>query len=137
MPIKVNISEKGKAWKVEVASDMLVGKTLGSTLKGTEIAPHLEGYEFEIRGASDNAGFPHKKEVEGQALKRVLLTRGWGMHDTREGIRLRKTVRGNQISEKTVQLNLHVVKKGHKALAEIFPDQNQPKEKKPVEKKEE
>lgn len=130
MPIKVNIADKGKTWKIEVATDVLVGKSLGETIKGNELSADLEGYEFTIAGASDIAGFPHKSSVEGAALRRVLLTRGWGMHDNTEGMRRRKTVRGKQISEKTVQLNLTIVKSGPKKFVDMFPDQNKPKEKK-------
>src|SRR3989344_157317 len=100
---KLNISEKGKAWK-------------------------FEGYEFMITGGSDSAGFPLSKEVEGIALKRVLLTKGWGMRDSRKGVRLRKTVRGKQITSTTSQINLSVVKVGSKKLTELFPEQNKPAE---------
>lgn len=141
MPFKLNISDKGKAWKIESTSETLIGKTLGGKIKGEEIAPELAGYELEITGASDIAGFPHKKDVEGPELKRVLLTKGWGMWKkprklgkkkvaTPHGLRLRKTVRGSRISEKTVQININVLKHGHKKLEELFPDQNKPKEKK-------
>lgn len=129
MPIKVNIADHGKTWKIEVSTDSLIGKSLGETLKGNELSADLEGYELKVAGASDSAGFPHKSDVEGSALRRVLLKRGWGMHDNTEGMRRRKTVRGKQISEKTVQLNLIIVKEGSKKLQEIFPDQNKPKEK--------
>lgn len=129
MPFKLNIGEKsGKTWKIEITSEVFVGKNVGDHIHGKEISADLEGYEFEIMGASDIAGFPHKKEVEGQALRRVLLTRGWGMWDNTEGIRRKKTVRGKQLSEKTLQINLKILKQGHKHLAEIFPEQNKPKE---------
>lgn len=129
MPFKINIADKGKTWKVESSNEAIVGKKLGDSLAGNDIADSLNGYEFKIVGASDIAGFPHKTDVEGPGLKRVLLTRGWGMHETHEGLRKRKTVRGKQLSEKTVQINLTVVKKGSQDFAQIFPDQNKPKEK--------
>lgn len=129
MLVKCIIAEKsGKTWKVEVAADVLVGKLLGDTLKGEELAESLSGYELEIRGASDNAGFPYSKDVEGPELRRFLFTRGWGMHNTQEGLRLKKSVRGNQLSEKTAQLNLVIIKHGSKKLEDLFPDQNKPKE---------
>lgn len=46
------------------------------------ISPDLEGYEFEITGASDEAGFTAIKEVEGIGLKKVLLTYGKGVKKT-------------------------------------------------------
>ena|SRR3989344_9701928 len=127
MPFKLNISEKGKSWKVELADESLVGKSVGESVKGNEIKPELEGYELKITGGSDIAGFPLSQTVEGIGLKSVLLTKGWGMRDNTEGMRRRKTVRGKSIALTTSQINLSVVKAGSKPLAEIFPEQNQPK----------
>ena len=135
MAFKLNISQKEKAWKIEIESDILVGKILGDKIPGSEISADLTGYELEITGASDISGFPHKKDVEGPELKRILLTKGWGMHkkprkegkktvSTPKGLRLRKTIRGNTISDKTVQINLKVLKEGSKKLSAVFPDQN-------------
>jgi len=141
---KINIAEKGKTFKIESDSEALEGKKLGDKVSGKDISPDLSGYEFTIKGASDIAGFPHKEDIEGPQLKKVLLKKGWGMHkrtkkegkkpvSTPKGFRRRKTVRGNTISDKTVQINLVVKKPGSKPLQEIFPDQN----KKEEEKKEE
>jgi small subunit ribosomal protein S6e len=65
MPIKLNISEKGKAWKLEIPEEVLSGKSVGDKFDGKELKPELEGYELEITGGSDNAGFPLSKDVEG------------------------------------------------------------------------
>ncbi|MBS3065582.1 30S ribosomal protein S6e [Candidatus Pacearchaeota archaeon] len=133
MALKLNISEKGKAWKLEVPEETLSGKLIGDKFDGKEIKPELDGYELEITGGSDNAGFPLSKDVEGLGLKGLLLKKGWGMHDNREGVRIRKTVRGKTISGTTSQLNINVVKVGKKSLGEIFPEQNkkeEPKEEK-------
>ena len=89
MPFKLNMSDNGKAWKLETESEVPVGKSLGEKIDGKEIKSELDGYEFEITGASDIAGFPHSKDVEGLGLKKVLLKKGWGMKDNREGLRLR------------------------------------------------
>lgn len=129
MPIRFVITDKGKAWRIEADMPSLFGKSVGEKLNGVEIKPELDGYELEISGGSDDAGFPMAKDVEGLGLKRVLLTKGFGMRSNIEGIRLRKTVRGKVISEKTAQLNLKILKHGHKKLEEIFPEQNKPKEK--------
>lgn len=139
MPMKLNISEKEKAWKIELESEILSGKSLGDKIQGSEVSADLAGYELEITGASDKSGFPHKENIEGIGQRRVLLTKGWGMHkrprkegkkrvSTPNGLRLKKTVRGKELSEKTIQVNLKIIKTGSKALKEIFPDQNKPKE---------
>jgi len=144
MVFKINISEKsGKTYHLESDSEELMGKELHEKIKGKDISPSLEGYEFEITGASDSAGFTALEEIEGTGLKRVLLGYGKGMHKRprREGkkkvsnpkpkgLRMRKTVRGRVISSAIVQINLKVLKEGNKKLSEIFPEQNQPKEKK-------
>lgn len=134
MPFKINIGYMGKTWKVESSSESFIGMKLGDKVGGSEVHADLSGYEFEIAGASDKAGFPSKKNIEGQALRGVLLKRGWGMHASKpKGLRLKKTVRGNMISPDIVQINLKIIKEGGKKLEEIFPDQNKPKEN-PVEK---
>lgn len=127
MPFKINISDKGKSWKLETEAESLVGKSIGDKVEGKEVAQDLEGYELEITGGSDMSGFPLWKKAEGLGLKRVLLTRGFGMQDRREGIRLRKTVRGKVISNMVSQINLKVIKSGKKQLAEIFSEQNKEK----------
>jgi small subunit ribosomal protein S6e len=144
MVFKINIAEKnGKTYHLELENEELIGKELHDKLDGKEISADLNGYEFEITGASDSAGFTALESVEGTNLKRVLLSYGKGMHKRprREGkkkvsnfkpkgLRMRKTVRGKVISPAIVQINLKILKEGHKKLSEIFPEQNQPKEKK-------
>ncbi|MBI2044627.1 30S ribosomal protein S6e [Candidatus Pacearchaeota archaeon] len=139
---KINISDKrGKSWKMELESEAFIGKELGSKIDGKEFSPSLNGYEFEITGASDKAGLTSMKNVEGIGIKRILLTYGKGMKKKprREGkrkrtknrppgLRLRKSVRGKVLSADTTQINMKIVKAGEKALEEIFPEQNKPKE---------
>lgn len=145
---KINIGNKGKSWKLESDSEDIVGKKIGEKISGKEISKELEGYELEITGTSDKAGFPGMKEVEGPMLKGMLLTYGFGMHKKPKGLkkkkpnkkprglRLKKTIRGNTISRDVIQINLKVLKEGKRKFEEIFPEQNKPKEK-PAEKKEE
>lgn len=139
MVFKLNISDKGKAWKVESSSETLIGKKIGDEIDGSELSENLSGYTLKITGGTDNAGFPHKPGLQGFELKRLVFTKGWGMHkkqrwhgkkkiNTVPGLRLRKTVRGAQISEKSTQINMIVIKEGSKKLVELFPEQNKPKE---------
>jgi len=144
MPQKINISIKGKSWKLELEPSILDGKSIGDKIDGKIVMPELEGYELEITGGSDLSGLPLSKDVEGIGLKGLLLTKGWGMHKRpkgerkrvpqSKGLRLRKTVRGRTISDKVIQINLVVAKEGSKKLEEIFPDQNKaPEPEKPAE----
>ena len=142
MVFKINIAEKnGKTFHLESDSEEFVGKELHNKIEGKDISGDLSGYEFEITGASDNAGFTSHEKVEGTALKKLLLTYGKGLHKrprregkrkvsnfTPKGLRLRKTVRGKVISPSIVQINLKIIKEGGKKLSEVFPDQNQPKQ---------
>lgn len=158
MPFKINISEKGgRTFHLETESESFIGKSLHDKIDGKEFFPDLEGYEFEIAGASDKAGFPSLENVEGIGLRKVLLSYGKGMkkrpkkegkkersNPRPKGLRLRKTIRGKVISPAIIQINLKITKEGKKKLTEIFPEQNKPKEKaeekteeKPKEKPEE
>ena len=102
--------------------------------EGEDISSDFAGYELEITGASDKAGFTAVKDIQGIALKKVLMGYGKAMHKRPKGdkkknkkpkgLRLRKTVRGNTISDATSQINIKVLKEGSKKLSEIFPDQN-------------
>ena len=141
MVFKINISEKsGKTYKLELETEEILGKELNDKIEGKSLLPELDGYEFEITGTSDKAGFTSHKDVLGIGLKRLLLTYGKAMHKRprREGkkkvsnpkpkgLRLRRTVRGKVISPEIVQINLKVLKHGHKQLSDIFPEQNEPK----------
>jgi len=135
MTLKLNISNKGKAWKIELEPAALSGKSIGDKIPGKDVKEDLEGYELEITGGSDLSGLPMDKNVEGIGLKRVLRTKGFGLWSKprgekkkqprmNKGLRLRKTARGKTISEKTIQVNINVIKEGTKKLEEIFPDQN-------------
>ncbi len=144
MLFKINLGTKeGKTYKIEKEATFLIGKSINDKISGKDISSDLEGYEFEIKGASDKSGFPSIKGIQGNSLKRVLLKYGKGMHKrprregkkkvsnfTPKGLKLRKTLRGEVISEEISQINLKVIKEGPKKLSEIFPEQNKPKEEK-------
>jgi ribosomal protein S6E (S10) len=149
MVFKINIAEKsGKTYRVETENEDILGKALHENLDGSLISPDLAGYDFEIMGASDLAGFPSVEEVDGVGLKKILLDfnkKGMNKRPKHEGkrkrsdnrpkgLRLRKTVRGKVISPATVQINLKILKEGGKKLSEVFPDQNKaPEPEKPAE----
>jgi small subunit ribosomal protein S6e len=147
MAFKINIAHKGKTYKVESEDEILVGKSIGDTFKGEEVSPDLTGYELEITGTSDKSGFPGLPELTGPQLKKALLTYGRGMKQrprkegkkktpNTQGLRLRKTVRGKEISEATVQINIKVTKEGTKKFEDFFKTEEAPAEEaKPAEEK--
>lgn len=146
MPFKLNLGEKGKTYKLESSSEAFIGKKIGDTISGKEIASEVDDFEFEITGFSDKSGFPGIKGVEGMGLKKRLLKYGLGMRKRprREakkpradfkpkGLRLRKTVHADYIGEDIIQINLKISKQGSKPLAEIY-KKEEPKEKSGEEK---
>ena len=130
MAFKINVSHNGKTFKVESEDENLVGKSIGEVFDGKEISTDLEGYEIKITGTSDKSGFAGLPDIEGPTLKKVLLGYGRGMHKKPKGekktnkrpkgLRLRKTVRGSEISTDTVQINTKVLKEGSKKFDSLF-----------------
>ncbi len=120
MPFKINISHKGKTTQIETESEVVVGKKIGEKIKGEDISEDLAGYTLEITGTSDLSGFPGKKGLEGQGYHRELLTKGFAMKNKKKGLRLRKTLRGEEISSKTNQINTKVIKEGSKKFESLI-----------------
>ena len=98
----------------DAAAKPLLGKKVGDIVKGEAIG--LTGYEFKIMGGSDNCGFPMRVDVPGNARKQILAVEGVGLHRTAHGIKHRKTVCGQIVSPRIVQLNVKVVKEGAEKL---------------------
>jgi ribosomal protein S6E (S10) len=123
MVFKINVSDKGKTLKVETDNEGLIRMKIGDKINGDIISADLEGYTLEITGTSDIAGFPGIKGQIGAPLRKLLLTKkDLGMNTTRPGgLRLKKSVRGEEISDKTVQINTKVVKEGSKKFADLLP----------------
>ncbi len=137
--IKLNIGEpkSGETTTLEIEdeiSEKLYGKKIGEKIKGELF--DKKGYEFEITGGSDNAGFPMRRDVDGRQRRKILATKGTGNRANKKGMRLRKTVAGNTVSEETSQLNLKVLKRGKKSLDEEG-EEKEEEESKDSEKKEE
>jgi small subunit ribosomal protein S6e len=121
MDLKINIADKsGKTVKRELKEDqatILHGKKIGDKIHGEIL--DMPGYEFEISGGSDFCGFPMRNDVNGIMRKGILITKGLGNKYNRKGMRLRRTVAGNTIYNKTSQVNLKVLKHGAEPLVKI------------------
>jgi small subunit ribosomal protein S6e len=138
MTIKLDIGDpkSKKTFHVETATEGFIGKRIGENVNGSMISEFadLSDYEFTITGFSHMSGIPGLKKVQGPNLKRMLLTRGPGMRTKKpQGMRLKKTVHGNTITEKIVQINLKVSKSGDKTLPKVLGKEEAPKEEKSVE----
>ena len=127
--MKLDIGEKGKTFHVEMddeSAKRLHGLKIGDEVDGSLLDAKFKGYKFQITGLSNNAGFPGLKNVEGFALKRLLLTKGKGMSGRRSkdpkrinGLRLKKTVRGNTVAKDVAQINMKLIV-GPKPLLELL-----------------
>jgi small subunit ribosomal protein S6e len=96
-------------------SKFLQGLKIGDKFRGEHF--ELAGYEFEITGGSDDAGFPMRKDIS-TPRARILAVSGTGLREKKAGRRERKTVSGNMISAHTAQVNAKVIKYGTKPLFE-------------------
>lgn len=137
MPFKVDIGHKGKTYHLEASGEALIGKKIGETVSGSDVSEQLAGTELMITGASDKAGLPASTMVEGTGLKRVLLTKGFGLkkrHKKKKtsnpklvkGVRQRRSIRGSTISPDIVQINFKLVKEGDKSLAAMLGKEEKP-----------
>ncbi|MDC0193603.1 30S ribosomal protein S6e [Candidatus Nitrosopelagicus sp.] len=103
---KLTVSDKnGKSISKEVKeadANPLLGLEIPAETDGSIVG--LSG-KITITGGSDKSGVPMRSDVHGQARKYVLLSKGVGLQDTEKGLRKRKLVRGNTISDEIYQLN--------------------------------
>lgn len=119
--IVISDPEKGKAYQIEPDEsefEKLIGLTIGDSFEGDSLG--LPGYELEIRGGSDEEGFPIRKGTRGEGRARPLLTGGTGYNPPERGLRRRKTVRGSRVSKNIAQLNTIIKEYGEETLEQIL-----------------
>lgn len=128
MEIKIVLSnpKTGKSYQKilkDTEAKAFMGLKIGDTVRGEIL--NLPGYEFQITGGSDYAGFPMRSDVPGILRKRIYAVSGVGIRKKEKGLKQRKTVAGNTIYEKTAQVNLKVIKEGKLPLGEDKPKENE------------
>ena len=103
---KLTVSDtKGKSVTKELKdndANPLLGLEIGSEADASVVG--FSG-KIKITGGSDKSGVPMREDVHGAARKYVLLSKGVGLQDAEKGERVRKLIRGNQISEEIYQIN--------------------------------
>ena len=103
---KLTISDvKGKSITKELKegdANPLMGLIVGAETDAAIVG--LAG-KLKITGGSDKSGVPMRADLHGMARKRVLLSKGVGLQDTEKGLRKRKLVRGNTVSDEIFQVN--------------------------------
>jgi small subunit ribosomal protein S6e len=109
MPTRIVISEPKtrKAYQIEKDAPALLGTKIGDTFDGSVIG--LDGFTLKIMGGSDKEGFPMRIEIPGPGRKKVLLSGPPGFKPWHDGMRKRKLVRGNTISDAIMQINCKVI----------------------------
>lgn len=134
--IVVSDPKSRKAFQKEIdqKASGFMGKKIGDKVQGDAMG--LSGYGFQITGGSDAQGFPMRKDVDGIARKRLLLSMGPGFHPESSGQRKRKSVRGNTISSAVSQINVKVATYGSKSLEQLIGKGEKKKEFTEGEKKE-
>ncbi len=132
MALKIVIGTKsGKTFQKELTSEeaeSLYGKILGEELNGELFG--LSGAKLVITGGSDAQGFPMRKDLPGTRRKKLLVTKSLGFNGKLRGkrfggLRVKKSIAGNTIYEKTHQLNLKVTK-GDAAVEKAFAPAEEP-----------
>jgi len=112
-------TEDGKTFQVEEENpEQIFGTKVGESFSGGIIG--LDGYELEVTGGSDKDGFPMRRSVEGTEREKMLLEGGSGIKKTGDGVKERKSVRGNTVSNQIQQLNTKVVEAGEKSVEELL-----------------
>jgi len=97
---------------------LFIGKKIGDEIDGSVLG--FKGYKIKITGGTDRDGFPMRPDVSGPRKVRILLSGGVGFHPKdkpaskkkkkrlrrrKKGLRKRKMVRGNLISDAIAQIN--------------------------------
>lgn len=118
---KAVISDKSKSYQVPIAGDnagQLINRKIGDEVDGRYV--NLPGYKLKITGGTDKDGFPMRRDLTGQRRKKVLITKEVGFKPKHEGVRKKRSIRGNTISQEISQINFKILSHGPKKLEELL-----------------
>lgn len=138
--VVINDTKNGKSHKVEVTghhANSLIGKKVGDEVDGIFVS--LPGYKLQITGGTDKDGFPMRKDFPGVGRRRLLLSDSLGYHPNEQGMRKKRSVRGNTVNQSIVQINMKVTKHSSKPITSILKteEKSDKEEKKESEEKKE
>lgn len=106
--LNIGIPKEGKTSSVEIDvpySQILIGKKIGDIIDGKNI--NVEWKKLKITGGSDKSGVPMRADVTGGMKKKILISSGTGIKTpSKKGLRIRKSLRGNTITNDIYQVNL-------------------------------
>ncbi len=126
--MQINIGAKnGNTYQVETENpNNVIGRQIGDQVDGENF--NLPGYTLEITGGSDKQGFPMRENIDGTERRKVLIKDGSGIQPERKGVKHRKSVRGNTVSDEIQQLNVKVVEEGDQSIEEILNEDEEEEE---------
>jgi len=136
--VVINDVKNGKSYQVPVAghhANSLVGKKIGDEVDGIFIS--LPGYKLQITGGTDKDGFAMRHDLPGISRRRLLLSEGLGFKPKENGMRKKKSVKGNTVNLDIVQINMKVVKYSSKPIDKLITVEKSDAEGKPEDKEEE
>lgn len=114
--------ETGDTYQFDVedqAATRFIGKSIADDVDGSAVG--LDGYTLSITGGSDNAGRPMHEDLEGVNLREILVAeRSTGYRPNRDGERNRISVRGNEISDETAQVNTKITDRGDQSIEDLL-----------------
>ena len=119
--VVVNDTKKGKSHQVQVSghhANSLIGKKIGDEVDGIFIS--LPGYKLQITGGTDKEGFSMRKDFPGMGRRRLLLSKSQGFKPKEQGLRRKKSVKGNTINQDVVQINMKVVKYSSRPIDQLL-----------------
>ena len=134
--IVVNDIKNGKSHNVQVSghhANSLIGKKIGDEVDGIFIS--LPGYKLLITGGTDKDGFSMRNDFPGIGRRRLLLSDGLGFNSKENGLRKKKSVRGNTINQDIVQINMKVTKYSSKPIDKLITKEKKDEEVKKEEQK--
>lgn len=120
---RVTVSDRntGLGHQIETSGNQankFMGKSLGDTVGGDAVG--LPGYTLKIIGGTDKDGFPMRSGLPGPHRRKILVARGVGFKSPVEGMRRRKTMRGEEISADIGQINTVIEEYGSKSVGELL-----------------
>jgi small subunit ribosomal protein S6e len=135
--VVVNDTKNGKSHNVSVSghhANSLIGKKIGDEVDGIFVS--LPGYKLIITGGTDKDGFAMRYDLPGMGRRRLLISDGKGFKAREQGMRKKKSIRGNTINQDVVQINMKVVKYSSRPIDKLIKTEEKSDEK-TEEKKEE
>ena len=119
--VVVNDTKNGKSHNVSISghhANSLIGKKIGDEVDGIFVS--LPGYKLLITGGTDKNGFAMRSDLPGMTRRRLLVSEGKGFKAREEGMRKKKSIRGNTINQDIVQINMKVIKYSSKPIENLI-----------------